>query len=364
MDAREMKRRTYLKTAGTAGLGLTGGCLASAAAGSSFLVGAYPGYPATSETMDPFERWLGRNHAVFTVYANGSSGQGVVDGLFANLREVWNAGHVPMVTWEPFLGTPEETPADIERRIAAGAYDEYVDRWIRAIHEWVNAGTGRRLYFRPLPEMNGEWVPWSAGSHGSTPGDFVEAWRYLYRRFNRAGLTGDQVQWVWNPNAGDSGVGRAERYYPGGGYVDWIGIDGYNFGDTRTWSEWQSPREVFQPMVERMRVLADKPLCIPEFGTTSSHRGAYRPRRKGRWISDAFDYVQEEGIKMACWFNIDKETDWAVFGSDHGNGVATLGPEKYLVYPQYRAACHRKGAIGGGTAEKGVITRDQFTGSF
>ena len=46
------------------------------------------------------------------------------------------------------------------------------------------------------------------------------------------------VEWVWAPNAESapglfdvSSPNNWRHYYPGDSYVDWVGIDGYNWGD-------------------------------------------------------------------------------------------------------------------------------------
>ncbi len=173
--------------------------------------------------------------------------------------------------------------------------------------------------------MNATWYPWS----GSDPATYRAAWRRLHDRFSQVGLAESSVQWIWSPNSNDVGAHRAETFYPGDDYVDWIGIDGYNFGDQFSWSTWKRPEEEFDPMIRRMRSLASKPLCVPEYGSSSKYDGQYRPEEKAKWISDVFDLIAEENVKLASWFNTDKRTDWAVFGANTGpdsslrRGIAT-----------------------------------------
>ncbi len=60
----------------------------------------------------------------------------------------------------------------------------------------------------------------------------------------------------------------AEQYWVGDNYTDWLGIDGYNWGSSQSWSKWQWPNEVFDNMVGRLRKLSStKPLSFNEFGT-------------------------------------------------------------------------------------------------
>ena len=357
-------RRAYLRALGAGGLAAASGCSAGGRQSGSFLLGAYPRDPAKS-TIRSFDRWIGRTHAVVPLYTNADQPEeNIADFIDSYVSVTREGGHVPMVTWLPYLGTAERTPADIGARIAAGEYDEYVDPWAARLADWLKAKDDRRLYFRPLPEMNGDWLPWSAVGPNESPATFVEAWRHLHDRFSAAGVPSDRIQWVWNPNVREVGGVRTDAYYPGDEYVDWIGIDGYNFGSSREWSEWTAPEEVFDPMVSRMRTLADKPIGLPEFGSSSLRNGAYRPEAKSRWISDVFDYIERAGIKMACWFNIDKETDWAVFGGARGTASAEIGGTTYSVYPAYKRAAQRPTAITGDGGDGPILTRDEFTGTF
>ncbi len=76
-------------------------------------------------------------------------------------------------------------------------------------------------------EMNGNWYPWSLGS---TPNEYILAWRHVYTIFSNKGLESTRLQWIWCVNNEDFGNYTAENYWVGDNYVDWIGIDGYNFG--------------------------------------------------------------------------------------------------------------------------------------
>lgn len=81
--------------------------------------------------------------------------------------------------------------------------------------------------------MNGNWYPWS---QRSTPDDYVLAWRHVYEIFSSKILDSTRLQWVWCVNNADVGSYTAENYWVGDEYVDWLGIDGYNFGASQSWS--------------------------------------------------------------------------------------------------------------------------------
>jgi beta-mannanase len=99
-------------------------------------------------------------------------------------------------------------------------------------------------------EMNGNWYPWSVGS---TPDEYILAWRHVHDIFSNKSLDSTRPQWIWSVNYQDSGNYKAEEYWVGDNYVDWLGLDGYNWGASSTWSHWKWPNEVFDDMIGRLR---------------------------------------------------------------------------------------------------------------
>ena len=104
----------------------------------------------------------------------------------------------------------------------------------------------------------------------------------------------------------DLGNYKAESFYPGNKYVDWVGIDGYNWGQTQAWSQWQDPGQVFGDMLRRLRRVTSKPVAIGEVATTTSSTGGNTIADKSQWSANAFKYAQSQNIKAIAWFNQDK----------------------------------------------------------
>jgi beta-mannanase len=149
--------------------------------------------------------------------------------------------------------------------------------------------------------MNGGWLPWSTGVNGNRAGEYVAAWRHVRARFRRAGA--DNVVWVWNPVASYDGSTPLRRVFPGAREVDWLAVDGYNWGTTRPWG-WQSYADIFSPTVKAFRTLAPRrPVMIAETGSAPD-------RRKARWVTDTLSAAHADGVGAVVWFEFDKETDW------------------------------------------------------
>ncbi|RJT07965.1 endoglucanase [Halococcus sp. IIIV-5B] len=353
-------RRHFLQASAVASAGVIAGCstIDAGAAGSRTILGVYTGESPLSQ-LKPFEQWLGLQHAVVVCFVDATRPPAKLRTFFDDvLTDLWNSGYIPMVTWEASSQSDSEVSRNILETINSGGYDDVIDRWARDLARWLQVGD-RRLYFRPLPEMNRAGTPWST----ATPRDYRIAWHRLHRRVANEGIDEDRLQWVWNPNATDVESPPAEAYYPGDRFVDWVGIDGYNFGDAKPWSTWQSPDSVFTPMLDRLRDHIDKPVMVPEFGSTSRRQGAFRPAAKAQWIQSAFEYFRRQDVRLACWFNTDKETDWAVFGGVRGTDTFQGGGERYHTYSAYRQIATGHGVQGAKSASAGVLSDDAFVGS-
>jgi beta-mannanase len=99
-----------------------------------------------------------------------------------------------------------------------------VSRW--SSRQWARQARDSNVavLLRFAPEMNGDWRPWSVND---SPQDFIHAWRHLHDVFDQEGA--GNVKWVFNPNVSFTGSVAIENFWPGADYVDWLGVDGYNW---------------------------------------------------------------------------------------------------------------------------------------
>lgn len=202
------------------------------------------------------------------------------------------AGRAPLIAWDG--------RRDL-RAIAAGRWDSLLRERARAC-----AAFGAPIYLRWGAEFNGEWNP----CYGR-PAGFVAAWRHMVTLFRSAGAT--NVRWVWcpftvqRPRRGSAGDWRP--YYPGDRFVDWVGMDGYNWGTTRSWSRWQSFGEIFGPLYADYA--GRKPVMICE--VASAERGG----DKAAWIADMGAKLagRFSKVRTVAWFDTNKETDWRIDSS-------------------------------------------------
>ena len=210
-------------------------------------------------------------------------------------------GSIPLITWEPWITHPLGTL----EAIASGSYESYVRSFLQAAKDWSEP-----LFLRFAHEMNGNWYPWDGLHNGeaSGPEKYKRAWLYIYNV--KEELEAENVNLVWCPNNTNQpnvSWNTAAAYYPGDRYVDWIGMDGYNWG----YGSWQTFDSVFSEVYQALTALTAKPLMIGEFA--SAEEGG----SKAGWITDAFDRIRNDypRVKISCWFNINKERDWRINSS-------------------------------------------------
>jgi mannan endo-1,4-beta-mannosidase len=308
------------------------------------------------QDLHNLEAWQGKGYATVEFATGFCNSSEVMHNLFQRqLPNIWNNHNIPVITWKPTCGA---AAADLDESIARGDYDSYLDSWANNLKVFLAGADGvfgssddRRVYIRLAHEMNGVWYPWSANSSGQTPAQYVAMWQHVHSIFDAKGIDASHLQWVWCVNNRDSGNYTAEDYFPGTGYVDWLGIDGYNWGDAQYGSmtfSWKTPGEIFGNMIGRLRKLGSKPIAFMEAASdpyfTSS---GISVAEKNLWIPTLYSYARSMGVKMLIWFNEDPMTlgtaccsitDWRIFGGTDGDSSVTFSGTTYKTYSNYKSA--------------------------
>jgi len=191
------------------------------------------------------------------------------------------------------------------RKIIAGEADPYIRHFAKGVKNY-----GKEIWLRPLHEANGDWYDWGIGkfSAGNTNEEVAEAFRHIVDIFREESV--ENVKWVWSINSSNVGANTTfTGTYPGDDYVDYISIDGYNWGDIKCWSRWKSFSEVFKKSYNALAGI-NKPMFIAETSCTESGGN------KAEWIADMFRVIPEEfpRIFAVMWFSQTKsfEADWAL----------------------------------------------------
>jgi beta-mannanase len=217
-------------------------------------------------------------------------------------------GSTPMWTWQPNdydLGLAQ--PKYKLSAIAHGAVDPYIRRFASAAKAW-----GHVFYLRFAYEMNGNWYSWTTtpgNPDGNTPADFVAAWRHVHDIFASLGVK--NVRWVWCANVSYPGSTPDILDYPGDAYVDWVALDGYNWGNSPGHS-WQSLYQVFGASYAEVTAFTRRPLMIAETGSVEQGGS------KAAWILQGFLHELPNlmpRVRAVLWFEAKAKGDWRVYTS-------------------------------------------------
>lgn len=214
------------------------------APGNKVLWGGQGGYTAAS--IADFERQSGKHPAVFNYFIDWGSKDGFLGGRLDDAGRMGSRAMISLSTKGTRL-----TPRDL----AEGHGDGFLVRLNALL-----ADRGEVVYVRPLSEMNNGVNPYSAydlsgRSRGPAyaTGQFKRAWRRLTLilrggdvaaidaklrrlgmrtlRTGAAELPRPQVALLWVPlSFGNPEIPKnhPKYFYPGGGYVDWVGTTWYS----------------------------------------------------------------------------------------------------------------------------------------
>jgi len=145
------------------------------------------------------------------------------------------------------------------KQIANGSEDAFIIHQAKMV-KWF----GYPLFIRFGAEFNiYQGKTWEGQSNSSiyrfaeNPTDFVNAWRHYVDVFRAQGVT--NAIWMWNPNWADNGNHHYTEYYPGDSYVDWVGIDLYQYTNT------SDPASMISGVYNEYS--DQKPIAIVEWGT-------------------------------------------------------------------------------------------------
>lgn len=231
----------------------------------TILLGAYDDATLESyENIISLEDSLRTKLSIISIYTAWGSKK---DQVFPLLRAqaIYDLGSIPMITWEPWLNDfdPQLYPFNADaanknkgglKAIAEGKFDSYINAWAADAKKF-----GLPFYIRWGHEMNDPYrYPW--GQQNNKPEDYIAAWRHVVNKFRAVGVT--NAVWIWSPHPAYSYT----EFYPGQGYVDWIGLTALNYGTVATWSQWWTFDDVIGKAYKDLSTYK-KPMMLTEFGS-------------------------------------------------------------------------------------------------
>ena len=218
------------------------------------------------------------------------------DDMIPTTHQDWDAstGRLPFINWIP--AKTDGSPVTWSE-IANGSQDDWLIQRADAIKAF-----GYPLYLTFHHEPEDDLATWG------TPADYAAAFRHVVDVFRSRGVTNvafvwTMMNWTFDPRSGRD----PNAYYPGDGYVDFIGVDGYNWYPGRAGTPWESFEQVFRTS-DQFAVVHDKPWMAVE---TGAQEDPDQPGRKGQWFRDIAATAQGWPLlKAVIYFDTIKEYDW------------------------------------------------------
>ena len=270
------------------------------------------------ETIEEFEQMVGKHQAIIA----SSSYWGEQSFPTANLNLIWRHRSWPLVFWSPW-DKPYMQDRGPDRfsltEIIAGKWDAYIDKWGDAAREF-----GHPMIVVFGNEMNGTWFPWSGIYYGADawdpehknwkgPETYRQAYRHVVDRVRARGAS--NIKWMFHTNNYPYPYdtwNTAWAYYPGTGYVDWLGLSvyGQQFKDE---PNPDIPSLVDWPYREICQIDPNKPVMIAEWATGEfPHSTEGGGLGKAAWIQHGLELFRTRypRVKAAVywherWQNLD-----------------------------------------------------------
>jgi hypothetical protein len=285
--------------------------------------------PWDMSAVSKFEGMAGKGVSLvnfFAPFANCASKCSFYKFPTEPMESIRQHGSIPVYSWSSqsipsSLNEPDFQLSDV----IAGNFDSYIREFAEDARDW-----GHPFFLRFDWEMNGNWFPWSEGVNGNQSGEFVAAWRHVHDIFTAVGAK--NVTWVWCPNVdpGNKLANSLASDYPGDEYVDWTGLDGYNWGPSK--GGWTSFSHLYDSTYHAITdsIAPSKPLLIGEMGSTE------KGGSKAGWISEALAEIPTAfpKIRAMLWFDtFDDGMDWPIETSASATSAFATGVQA----PAYRS---------------------------
>lgn len=259
-----------------------------------FLDGSFVLHP---EKLKSLENQIGKKVAIAHYYRGWEELEKSI--LLGELNLISQNGWRPMISVNPyFFSRCPSNGLDLYKAIASGNCDEFLHSIGRNLSRFE-----KPFFLRFAWEMNINSIEWSVSRVGSTSGDFVLAWRRFHDILEQENV--GNVLWVWSPNEG--GSLNLRDLYPGDNYVDWLALDGYNWGTTQPWSSWRTFSQVFsRSYAESLSISPEKPLMLAEVNSTNIGGD------KAGWYLDMLEVQIPNNfpkIKAVVFYNEDRSSN-------------------------------------------------------
>lgn len=259
---------------------------------NSILWGAYTGM--TVEEKRDFEDKVGMKSDMISTFVLWSHENNFPVELARDVKDNNQILIIYWESWEPKSGNLNDKRFSYDA-IIGGEWDDYIEKFGQSI-----ADSETQIILIPFVEVNGNWYPWSITKNNNTS----EKHKLAYRKIHDMLSYIPNLKFGWAVNNGstpDTKDNSIANLYPGDAYTDYVGVDGFNFGNP-----WEDFDQVFGKTLAILKTL-NKPIMIFSMASADGEG-------KSAWIEDmGRQLLKHPEISGFVWFNEDKERDWRVW---------------------------------------------------
>jgi hypothetical protein len=179
--------------------------------------------------------------------------------------------------------------------ILNGSWDWYFEEFANDAKNY-----GGQVIIVPFVEMNLNEFPWSGTVNNNTPEKEIAAYQHIHSFFKD--IPNVKFGWAVNSNSiPDIKGNQIEDYYPGDNCVDYVGVDGFNFG-----KPWRTFDEIFEKPLNKLSKY-NKPIFIFSMACADGPK-------KADWIKQGLGHSIKKYPHIIgwIWFNENKEKNWLV----------------------------------------------------
>lgn len=258
-----------------------------------------------TKNLRDFESKVNKKFAIANIYSEWAYLKN--PKLITQLDEISKNGWAPMISSNPyFFKDCPDTGESLYKTIGTGKCDKFLKDAVNNLKSFE-----KPIFFRFAWEMNLPNMYWSTQKTNSNPSDFISAWRKFHKISKQENA--NNIIWVLSFNTTNSVTTPYKELFPGDEYIDWVAIDGYNWGNTHPWAGWASFNGTFKASYEELLALTNKPVMISEVNSAPTGTGG----DKALWLKDMLDVqIPQEfpNIQAVVLFNEDKsegeKIDW------------------------------------------------------
>ena len=301
---------------------------------------AADGLPGDSQLFDQKDAVLGQSPSTVEWFQNFGDPY-----PFAKVDGAWVRGALPVITWmsapADFATAPDLASYSLTA-IAAGGQDSYIKAWAASI-----AVQKMPVVIRFDHEENGNWYPWSIGWHKqgigvgvnsptNTAAAYVSAWQRVWNIFQSYGANNYAI-WAYVPSrintlsSYGTGMSQSEIVaagYPGDQFVDWVGVDGYqyNSAESTTYSD------TFAASFAALESFSSRPIFVAEMGSAQQAGD-----QQARWLKQTLAALAADPrVISAIYFDNDVtgvhyidglpvRTNWTIDSSEQSVAAVRSG---------------------------------------